>query len=159
MAVPNRSILSTRYSQLRAGITKHITGPVVLAGATYAQSALLQPFLDWQQALAAVSPAKAQYHAAVVTEQALLKTCQTLWLLLEAYARLTYGGDTATLTDLGYAPAKHTPASPAAKVAAAAKAKATRIARGTLGKKAKAKITGSTPATPPATPAAPVPVK
>jgi hypothetical protein len=156
----NHNAVMARYTLLIAGIQKHITTAVVLANTTYATATdLAQPFQAWLGAAAATASAGAAYHAAVLNEEALYKVAQTVWLLLQAYARAKFGGDTATLADFGYAPVKHTPATPAVKAAAATKAAATRAARHTMGKKAKLAITGSTaaapesPASPPVVPA------
>jgi len=142
----NLSVIQTRYTQVIAGIQKHITGPVVLVSASYTQTALLQPFQSWLGAVAAVATAKAQYHAAVVAEETLFKTCQALWLALQSYARNLYAADPATLADFGFAPVKHTAPTPAVKAAAVEKAKATRAARHTMGKNQKKAVTGATPA-------------
>jgi hypothetical protein len=143
MVDKNRSISQSRFTKLIAGIEKYVPGPVVLAATSYTQTALLQPFQSWLTAVGTLQTAKAQYHAAVVAEQGLFKTCQTLWLLLQAYARLNL--DAATLAELGYAPVTHTAASPATKALAAAKAKATRAARHTLGKNQRKLVTGAPP--------------
>jgi hypothetical protein len=150
----NRSTIQARYTQVMAGIAKHITTSVSLAATAYTAATLAAPFQAWISAAAALATAKASFHAAVVAEQAAYKTAQTLWLLLQAYARTTYGADTATLADFGYAPEKHTAPTPEVQVAAAAKRKATRAARHTMGSVQKKAVTGASPA--PETTAAPV---
>ena len=147
----NLSVIQARYTQVMVGIQKHITSPVVLIGVTYAQTALLQLFQSWGTAAVAVATAKAQYHAAVVAEEMLFKTCQAVWLALQSYARITYATDTAALADFGYVPVKHTAPTPAVKAAAAVKAKATRAARHTMGKNQKKLVTAAAPAAAPAT--------
>jgi hypothetical protein len=150
MTVINRALIQTRYTLVQAGIGKHITGPVTFGGISYTAAQLAAPFQAWSTQATAVGTAKAAFHAAVLDEQAAFKAAQILWALLEAYCRVTYNGDTATLADFGFAPRKYTKPSPAVETAAIAKRAATRTARGTMGKKAKLAITGATPAPAPA---------
>jgi hypothetical protein len=156
----NQNAVHARFTQVIAGIQKRITTVVTLANTSYATAAnLAQPFQAWIQAAAGTATAKAAYHAAVENEAALYKVAQTIWLLLQAYARATFTGDTAALADFGYAPVKRTPETAATRALAAKKAAATRLARGTMSKKQKAKIVGTVPATEPAAPAPVAPVK
>jgi hypothetical protein len=150
MAILNRALVQARFTLVLAGIAKHITGPVAFGGTSYTAATLAAPFQAWFTMVAALGTAKAGYHAAVLAEQAAYKAAQILWVLLEAYCRVTFTGDTATLADFGFAPKKYTKPSPEVEAAAIAKRAATRKARGTLGKKAKLAITGATPAPAPA---------
>jgi len=155
----NLAGLAARYTQVVTGIQKHLGSvpTVVLLGVTYAPADLVKLFQSFAAAIAAVTAAKTQYHAAVLAEQALSKTVQAVYLALEQFVRNQFGQAPDIIGDFGYTPKKTPVKSPETLVQAAEKARATRVARHTLGKNQKKDITGASPA-PAVPPPAPAPV-
>ena len=154
MAAINRASVHARFTQVLAGIAKHITDSVTWGGITYTTTTMGAPFQAWFTAVARLALAKAAYHAAVLAEQGAYEEAQRVWVLLQGWARVTFVGDTAALADFGFAARKFTKPSPAVEAAAIAKRKATREARHTMGPQAKLSVTGASPAPAPAAPPA-----
>jgi hypothetical protein len=109
--------------------------------------ALLQQRID---ATNAVTSLKAQYHAAVLTENNLLSsTASTLAAFKSAVLSSVGTSSPTVLADFGLAPKKPPrPLTTEERAAAQAKAKATRAARHTMGPRQKAKVTAAAVAPP-----------
>jgi hypothetical protein len=145
-------------------ITKHLTAPITLSGASYAPAALAQLFQGGIDVADATDAANEAWHAAVAKERTQTGELSLLQAALRSFEAATYGETSTVFTDFGFTPRKVTPPTADTKAAAAKKRLATREARHTLGPRQKAKITGATTpavnappavAAPPVAPAAP----
>jgi hypothetical protein len=160
MSKINRSTTQARDGQVIVGIKKDLqnVSSLPLAASTYTMAALEQLIQSRIDAANAVANAKANWHDAMATYDALNTKVTEVVRGLRQYVINAFGQNSPVLADFGFTPPKKATLTPEQKVAKAAKAKATREARGTMGKKQKALIKGTVSTTAPATsPAAPAP--
>ena len=160
MVAVNRSTTQAHDGQVIVGIKKDLqnVSSLPLAGSAYTMAALEQLIQSRIDAANAVANAKANWHDASATYDALNTKVTQVVRGLRQYVINAFGQNSPVLADFGFTPPKKVALTPEAAVARAKKAAATRKARGTMGKKQKAPIKGTVLATAPATsPVAPAP--
>jgi|ERR1019366_742432 hypothetical protein len=149
--ISNKTTRADSIRKVKAGLQKYYAStPLVLAGTTYAPSAL-QAFLQTDIDVNDTSTqARANWlHTVAVARDTDTKTDPVL-RAIRAQVQSQYGeapNAETVLADFGLAPRKKAPQTVATKAVAVAKNKATRTARNTMGPKAKAKVKGVLPAT------------
>jgi hypothetical protein len=156
MTTNNRTHTQGTDQQVIQGIEKDLqTMPALpLGGTAYTPGSLVAFVQSRIDAANGVITAKANWHNAVVTYEALNLKADEVIRDLKALVIGAFGSASPKLADFGFTPRKKVVRTPAQK-AAAAKAKATRIARGTMGPKAKLAVKGTVSTTAPATTAPP----
>jgi hypothetical protein len=153
----NKATRTLTFTQIMAGITKHVTTAILLGGASTSEAALAAIFQAAIQAQADLDAARVVVATKVKAQQAALATARATEVLLHKWAEATYGLESPVLQDFGFAPAAVTDKPVAVKASGAAKATATRKA-----KKAALAAVGQpsappAPATTPAVAASPAP--
>ncbi len=153
MNAPNLEAVFNRNTNYIAGIKKRFAGSpaIVLGGISYTPGDVELLFQKQIDAGKALTPAEAQYHAAVTAYRAATAEAHPVALRFEQYVRLQFGDDETALADFGLQPRKARAPKPATKAAAATKRKETRELRGTKGKKQRKAIKAG-PATQPTAP-------
>jgi hypothetical protein len=169
MSANSQPSIIARNTSVSAGIDKHITTTVTVAGAQYTAAQLKAIFQAQSTAFVTASASHKQWLADVAASKAASKTANALYVALHSYLVGLYGKAALTvLNDFGMSAPKSTPATSATKAAAAIKSKATRAARHTMGAVQKKAVTGdvtgvvvtpitSAPTSPPSATATPAP--
>ena len=125
----NKATRALSFTKIMAGIAQHVTAAVILGGQSMTQAvltAIFQAALDAQNDLDA---ARAVVKQKMQTHKATLKTAAATAVLLHKWAEATFGADSPTLEDFGFAPAQPADKTVAVKAEAAAKASKTRKAK------------------------------
>ncbi len=153
----NKATRTLTFTQILAGITKHVTAAIILGGGSMTEAALAAIFQAAIQAQSDLDAARTVVAEKVKAQQAALATARTTQLLLHRWAEATFGLGSTVLQDFGFATARPADKPVAVKATGAAKATATRKA-----KKAALAAVGQpnaapAPATTPAVAAAPAP--
>jgi hypothetical protein len=157
MTTNNRTHTQGTDQQVIQGIEKDLqTMPALpLGGTAYTPGSLVAFVQRRIDAANGVITAKANWHNAVVTYEALNLKADEVIRDLKALVIGAFGSASPKLADFGFTPRKVTVRTPEQKAAAAAKAKATRKARNTMGPKAKLAVKGTV--APPTAPSAAAP--
>jgi hypothetical protein len=144
----NRTTTQAHDGQVIVGIDKHLqnVSSLPLVGSTYTMAALKELIQSRIDAVNTVVNAKAHWHDASATYDALNTHVTEVVRGLRQYVISAFGASNPVLADFGFTPPKKQALTPEQKVARALKAAATRKARGTMGKKQKAGIKGAVPA-------------
>ena len=153
----NKATRTLTFTQILAGITKHVTTAILLGGASTSEVALAAIFQAAIQAQADLDAARVVVAEKVKAQQAALATARNTEVLLHKWAQATFGLGSTALQDFGFAVARPADTPVAVKATGSAKATATRKAK----KAALAAVGQPTatpaPATTPAVVAAPAP--
>ena len=125
----NKATRTLTFTQILAGITKHVTTAIFLGGASTTQAALAAIFQAAIQAQADLDAAHAALSARVQAHKAALAAAATAEELLHKWAEGAFGPTSIVLSDFGFVPAVAVDKTAAVKAASAAKGKATRAAK------------------------------
>jgi hypothetical protein len=125
----NKATRTLTFTQILAGITKHVTTAILLGGASTSESALAAIFQAAIQAQSDLDAARTVVTTKVKAQRAALATARTTQVLLRKWAEATFGPTSTVLEDFGFVPAAAAEVTAAVKAASAAKAKATRAAK------------------------------
>ena len=149
--VASKSSRLTRDQNLIAGINKHLKGVTLrVAGQSLTAKQAVGLFQGQVDAISATTTAKANWQAAVKSEQTEMASTKIVAAAIRKAILIMFSQNADTLADFGLAPPKpRTPPTVSEKTARVAKARATRAARHTMGKKQKAAIKGVVPTTEP----------
>jgi hypothetical protein len=125
----NKATRTLTFTQILAGITKHVTTAILLGGASTTEAALAAIFQAAIQAQTDLDAARTVVATKVKAQQAALATARTTEVLLHKWAEATFGPTSTVLEDFGFVPDAAADVTAAVKAASAAKGKATRAAK------------------------------
>jgi hypothetical protein len=142
----NKPSVITLFTNVQAGIDKHITGSTTLGGVTYSKPAALKAvFAAAITALNTADALRKQWSDGVLAAHQAKAAADVLYELLRNFVIALYGKQAnAVLGDFGMpVPKAKGPQTVAQKATSAAKAKATRKMRNTMGSVQKKKVKGT----------------
>ncbi len=131
------------YTKLIAGITQHITSPILVNGHTYTPDDLKAPV---QAALTAdqdLDAARRDFDAKVAARKEVMPPANRMIKVFKTWLLGSYGPTNPIVTELGFEAPKPRVTPVASKAAGIEKSKATRVARGTKGSRQKKNIHGA----------------
>ncbi len=145
MASPNKPTLKTLFTNVVAGIKKHLSGKLTVGGVTYTPVTLAAVFTTALKAIQTADSSHTQWLDDVKAMDTALAQAEVVFKAFKKFVLGQFGENQTVLGDFGIeAPKSTANVSAATKAAAALKSKATKEARGSnLGKKQKKAVKGN----------------
>ena len=141
----SRQAKITQYTNVQAGIDKHVASGATLGGVQYTNASLKAVFSGAATSLASADAAHKQWQDTVKAAKGAQSNADDVYDLLRSYALAQFGKDASTaLNDFGMnTPKPRGPMTVEAKAVAVQKREATRQARHTMGPVQKKAVKGT----------------